>query len=136
MSVVCFCCCFFFLMIRRPPRSTRTYTLFPYTTLFRSRHFAPPCRPVLRLGWTAPGNCGKLSLSRNEPPEPGRKGSPATCMSQFYRFSEYRKSPRRVFFDRGELNQLLSLYSRNVARSEKRRGGNTGVGTGKSWGWP
>src|SRR3546814_18717274 len=25
-----------FLIIRRPPRSTRTYTLFPYTTLFRS----------------------------------------------------------------------------------------------------
>src|SRR3546814_17652126 len=30
-------------MIRRPPRSTRTYTLFPYTTLFRSLH-------VLALG--------------------------------------------------------------------------------------
>src|SRR3546814_14990920 len=29
-------CLFFFLMIRRPPRSTRTDTLFPYTTLFRS----------------------------------------------------------------------------------------------------
>src|SRR3546814_1432260 len=29
---------FFFLMIRRPPRSTRTDTLFPYTTLFRSAH--------------------------------------------------------------------------------------------------
>src|SRR3546814_3065576 len=28
---------YFFLMIRRPPRSTRTDTLFPYTTLFRSR---------------------------------------------------------------------------------------------------
>src|SRR3989441_8223679 len=28
-------------MIRRPPRST----LFPYTTLFRSRHAAPPLRP-------------------------------------------------------------------------------------------
>src|SRR3546814_19669294 len=27
----------FFLMIRRPPRSTRTDTLFPYTTLFRSK---------------------------------------------------------------------------------------------------
>src|SRR3546814_3769957 len=27
---------FFFLIIRRPPRSTRTDTLFPYTTLFRS----------------------------------------------------------------------------------------------------
>src|SRR3546814_8971022 len=34
ISVVVFC--FFFLMIRRPPRSTRTDTLFPYTTLFRS----------------------------------------------------------------------------------------------------
>src|SRR3546814_12331691 len=32
-SYICF---FFFLMIRRPPRSTRTDTLFPYTTLFRS----------------------------------------------------------------------------------------------------
>src|SRR3546814_8184927 len=33
----CACCVsFFFLMIRRPPRSTRTDTLFPYTTLFRS----------------------------------------------------------------------------------------------------
>src|SRR3546814_11608468 len=27
---------FFFVLIRRPPISTRTYTLFPYTTLFRS----------------------------------------------------------------------------------------------------
>src|SRR3546814_19422657 len=31
-EVFCFC----FLIIRRPPRSTRTDTLFPYTTLFRS----------------------------------------------------------------------------------------------------
>src|SRR3546814_11088464 len=29
---------FCFLMIRRPPRATRTDTLFPYTTLFRSVH--------------------------------------------------------------------------------------------------
>src|SRR3546814_14799955 len=33
---VSFSFCFFFLMIRLPPRSTRTDTLFPYTTLFRS----------------------------------------------------------------------------------------------------
>src|SRR3546814_10500916 len=32
-------CLIFFLMIRRPPRSTRTDTLFPYTTLFRSKEF-------------------------------------------------------------------------------------------------
>src|SRR3546814_8482986 len=32
--------CIYFLMIRRPPRSTRTDTLFPYTTLFRSEAIA------------------------------------------------------------------------------------------------
>src|SRR3546814_9372184 len=31
------CCFFFLLMIRLPPRSTRTDTLFPYTTLFRAQ---------------------------------------------------------------------------------------------------
>src|SRR3546814_5163397 len=36
---------YFVLMIRRPPRSTRTDTLFPYTTLFRSM---PLC---IRIGW-------------------------------------------------------------------------------------
>lgn len=41
-------------------------------------------------------------------------------MSQLYRFSDFRKTPRRVFFDRAELNQLLSLYSRNVASGEWR----------------
>src|SRR3546814_9071817 len=29
-------------MLRRPPRATRTDTLFPYTTLFRSRRYRPP----------------------------------------------------------------------------------------------
>src|SRR3546814_17813031 len=36
MCIAKHCNCVFFLMIRRPPRSTRTDTLFPYTTLFRS----------------------------------------------------------------------------------------------------
>src|SRR6188768_4393179 len=35
---------FFFLMIRRPPRSTRRLTLFPYTTLFRSPGRRIVCR--------------------------------------------------------------------------------------------
>src|SRR3546814_16348962 len=38
---------FFFLMIRRPPRSTRTDTRFPYTTLFRS-HGGQQGRQTLR----------------------------------------------------------------------------------------
>src|SRR3546814_6499033 len=47
-----FSVCFCFLMKRRPPRSTRTDTLFPYTTLFRSqravvaRQVHPDRRPL------------------------------------------------------------------------------------------
>src|SRR3546814_7930711 len=49
---------FFFLMIRRPPRSTRTDTHFPYTTLFRSGHRGRPrtlaaARKLLRWSWAA-----------------------------------------------------------------------------------
>src|SRR3546814_6744564 len=47
-----------FLMIRRPPRSTRTDTLFPYTTLFRSaefrRHGQLLCRFRTRRGSQKP----------------------------------------------------------------------------------
>src|SRR3546814_3465502 len=45
---------FFFLMIRRPPRSTRTDTLFPYTTLFRSS--SPGSRCCRRSGCWSPGS--------------------------------------------------------------------------------
>src|SRR6056297_11939 len=38
----------FFLTVRRPPRFTRTATLFPYTTLFRSVAAVARLRPVLR----------------------------------------------------------------------------------------
>src|SRR3546814_19465555 len=39
---------FFFFMIRRPPRSTRTDTLFPYTTLFRSAIGRAPSSNVVQ----------------------------------------------------------------------------------------
>src|SRR3546814_7735148 len=40
----------FFLMIRRPPRSTRTDTLFPYTTLFRSLSYGELAGERMKLG--------------------------------------------------------------------------------------
>src|SRR3546814_14333476 len=40
---------FFFLMIRRPPRSTRTDTLLPYTTLFRSIRVSKVDDRLLRI---------------------------------------------------------------------------------------
>src|SRR3546814_20466 len=61
---------FFFLLIRRPPRSTRTDTLFPYTTLFRSRSRwicragAPSTAscPRMKVLWCAIGGCGCLDI--------------------------------------------------------------------------
>src|SRR3546814_16906017 len=41
-------CFFFFLIFRLPPRSTLTDTLFPYTTLFRSRRRGRPVRGARR----------------------------------------------------------------------------------------
>src|SRR6186713_3569165 len=51
--------CFFFLMIRRPPRSTHRYTLFPYTTLFRS------CNAHRRISPHA-SNFGVATFARSE----------------------------------------------------------------------
>src|SRR3546814_11889019 len=48
MLLYLMCNYFVFLMIRRPPRSTRTDTLFPYTTLFRSGVALEPSAPA---GW-------------------------------------------------------------------------------------
>src|SRR3546814_20400315 len=55
---VCWSSLFFFLMIRRPPRSTRTDTLFPYTTLFRSGPQAEPRLPVQDVKAAAPDEDG------------------------------------------------------------------------------
>lgn len=41
-------------------------------------------------------------------------------MATILRLNDYRRRPRPIFFSRSELNQLLSLYSRQVARGEWR----------------
>src|SRR3546814_20603390 len=55
-------------MIRRPPRSTRTDTRFPYTTLFRSQFIAP------HFSWRDSGSLGKqegpAALVETLPPNP------------------------------------------------------------------
>src|SRR3546814_6466936 len=64
-----------FLMIRRPPRSTRTDTLFPYTTLFRSRGPAiPSARTPFNAVFASMGTAStrpavvpsRISLGRSE----------------------------------------------------------------------
>src|SRR3546814_8365455 len=60
-------------MIRRPPRSTRTYTLFPYTTLFRS---SGPSRPVPARRLRSAPVCwnGRRAPSAPSPPRGGGGG--------------------------------------------------------------
>src|SRR3546814_17856120 len=57
----------FFLMIRRPPRSTRTDTLFPYTTLFRSIKTRRPLGEDLRR--QVEEQLAKLGIRRLPPEE-------------------------------------------------------------------
>src|SRR3546814_14468824 len=52
-------CLFFFLMIRRPPRSTRTDTLFPYTTLFRSPLLRRPAEEARRRSARSAAGCSE-----------------------------------------------------------------------------
>src|SRR3546814_17739410 len=56
---------FFFLMIRRPPRSTRTDTLFPYTTLFRSHPLI--ARRNFAVGTALCGNMRPYELGVSNP---------------------------------------------------------------------
>src|SRR3546814_4550005 len=80
-------------MIRRPPRSTRTDTLFPYTTLFRSAGAVPAGFPPLEAAGEAAGDAraqrgrrrqrGRGALPVHDPaaelraPAPGRPGAGA-----------------------------------------------------------
>src|SRR3546814_8457678 len=67
------CLFVFFLLIRRPPKSTRTDTRFPYTTLFRSSTPQSPPPDLIRGSFAA---CAVLTVTRGssprETPECGR----------------------------------------------------------------
>src|SRR3546814_19864863 len=102
---------FFFLMIRRPPRSTRTDTLFPYTTLFRS---PAPDRARLRQEFPCPRTARRNLVARHRvdggPNQPSGRSSgrpafvpetPTTwCLSpprhKRHRHQEGRGTPARV----------------------------------------
>src|SRR3546814_8747856 len=62
-------------MIRRPPRSTRTDTLFPYTTLFRSRGRTSPCGRA-----RSPPACSSRTAARSASSSP--RGASASRRSE------------------------------------------------------
>src|SRR3546814_15080322 len=57
----CVLCDVFFLRIRRPPRSTRTDTRFPYTTLFRSSQISSNYRDAVRELGSVEGLVGEAN---------------------------------------------------------------------------
>src|SRR3546814_2152115 len=68
-------------MIRRPPRSTRTDTLFPYTTLFRSsRTPPPPHTPTLSHRTTLLIHRQNRKSQRHRPSRRSRRSTPPTPM--------------------------------------------------------
>src|SRR3546814_5196971 len=79
-------------MIRRPPRSTRTDTLFPYTTLFRSHRFRVATGRSCRRAAS-----GTAAARRHAGANPRRRGS-------------RRHLPRE-----GEMTDLMNLRSVSAA---------------------
>src|SRR3546814_11605578 len=87
----------FFLMIRRPPRSQRTDTLFPYTTLFRSRRYRQAAEEAER--------------SARAPVE--RRGSPRKRREPLQAARDDQWRPRR--------RRLLALRNPRAPRRRGRR---------------
>src|SRR3546814_6118559 len=84
---------FFFLMIRRPPRSTRTDTLFPYTTLFRSSGGGEPDgRTDHRCDGAIGGIPGERDAASRHPPggPQHRRGPLYHLLSNRDRHGRYR----------------------------------------------
>src|SRR3546814_5728021 len=95
---------FFFLMIRRPPRSTRTATHFPYTTLFRSsRSVAVPGT------WPAAAYYG-LAVARRQAGL-SVAGERAKRGSMKFRWNRERSPELRLAF---QLSMILWLASSTV----------------------
>src|SRR3546814_19320137 len=111
-------------MIRLPPRSTRTDTLFPYTTLFRSRLAVDVDAFIEPLGEAH-----------------GVAGAEAELARRFLlqgRGGERRKriAPHRLALDRGDGERIagVELTHRGLRRSEERSVGKEWVRTCRS-GW-
>src|SRR3546814_4772060 len=88
-------------MIRRPPRSTRTDTLFPYTTLFRP----PPLKLAVLLPLS--GNLATAGASVRD-----------GLLAGYY--GEHRTRPEILFYDTANSSGgAIAAYNKAVARSEE-----------------
>src|SRR3546814_11135574 len=108
-------------MIRRPPRSTRTDTLFPYTTLFRSGRL---WAGTVFLVFLHPAHGGRRALEGSQ-----TKGAERTDMP---RKSNPVDALKKLREQREELAAKEAKLRDEAARSEERRGGKECVSTCRS----
>src|SRR3546814_2883107 len=102
-------------MIRRPPRSTRTDTLFPYTTLFRSPALRLVAEPALQRPRNFFGRVGVLKVDADavddEGPAKQRLGLPEQHIAR--RWREFRlaalEQPDRSEEHTSELQSLMRI---------------------------
>src|SRR3546814_18268181 len=102
-------------MIRRPPRSTRTDTLFPYTTLFRSWTYGVVVQPSFVPGLTFTADRIEVTLDNGL-----TAFSPANFLSSCFDSTDYPN------------NSACGNFTRNGQRSEERRVGKECVSTCRS----
>src|SRR3546814_11584130 len=129
---------FFFLMIRRPPRSTRTDTLFPYTTLFRSvdlergRPVRGDVHPVSSQAWDERLGASPRPVPATAKPVAGTGRSEGCVLGHQARHQDERdagvghgaRSRRPHYLEHGRVHRTTAGHD---ARTEERRVGKTGV---------
>src|SRR3546814_3099792 len=117
---------FFFLMIRRPPRSTRTDTLFPYTTLFRSPMAATPGSrrwsgtragspfSTPRAGATARRGCRSNGIRRSEEHTSELQSLMRISYAVFcLKKKKKHKSTKHVTYSKDRMNKHIKLNQKH-----------------------
>src|SRR5205809_1254017 len=98
---------FFFLLLRRPPRST----LFPYTTLFRSRSFAGSP--------TTPGSCSSSSTRGNQDRKSTRLNSSHGYISYaVFCLKKKKKKKKKNNIKNKQKNRITGIKGKQDARVE------------------
>src|SRR3546814_5634894 len=115
-------CTLLFLMIRRPPRSTRTDTLFPYTTLFRSPLRRRRCPGAGRAG--AEDDLGSTDPDRSPALPSVAAGYRAGPAGEFRLGGTDRRSEEHT----SELQSLMRIsYAVFCLKKKKKKHNNTNM---------
>src|SRR3546814_17672472 len=128
-------------MIRRPPRSTRTDTLFPYTTLFRSRAGMVRQASAGIYSWLPLGYRVLKNIERIVREEQDRAGAQEVLMPTIQSAELWRKSGRYDGYGK-EMLRIVDRHEREMLygptneeqRSEERSVGKACVSTCRSRG--